>query len=334
MTFNTAFFGNFDRTQTPDFMNNSLVISLFIFFLAFGIEPIIAQSYMPLSREGARWIVMRSSTQPSIEELLYEYYILGDTSVDHINYKKVYQRDLVFSYGPPPYEPDGPYGLAGFIRDDTLKEQVYAIKFQQDFFSFCPEGEEYLMFDFSYQVGDTVAFCTYSPELYWDSTYYDHTIQHIENGFYYGVNSKEYLISDYAYRYYEGIGSEFGLFETMFIAVKKDTRGVSFVLQDYCPDGNCDLVVGSKDVQKNEIKLTARPNPFTASTTVEYLLNQPEKVVITFYNQFGEQVDKINQKQSTGPQKFMWNPQNLPAGIYYFLLQAGGRVASGKVVKM
>ncbi len=76
------------------------------------------------------------------------------------------------------------------------------------------------------------------------------------------------------------------------------------------------------------------PNPFSTSTTIEYELIHPETVIFTFYNQFGKQVDMIEQKQSAGKQQVIWNAKSQPAGIYYFRLQAGKQVATGKMVLM
>jgi hypothetical protein len=73
------------------------------------------------------------------------------------------------------------------------------------------------------------------------------------------------------------------------------------------------------------------PNPFTTSTTIEYTLNSPRSVTITFYNQFGKLVDRIEQKQSAGKQQVVWSPE-LPGGVYFFRLEAGEQIASGKVV--
>jgi hypothetical protein len=84
----------------------------------------------------------------------------------------------------------------------------------------------------------------------------------------------------------------------------------------------------------NESYLKTYPNPFTTSTTIEYYLDQPETVTIAFYNQFGKQVDKIEQKQSSGIQQVVWTPENLANGIYYFSVQAGRKLASDKVLLM
>ncbi len=84
-------------------------------------------------------------------------------------------------------------------------------------------------------------------------------------------------------------------------------------------------------------KVLIKPNPFTSSTTIQYELNQPETVTITFYNQFGKLVDMIEVKQRQGLNTVVWTPENFPDGIYYFRiatcrLKAGEQIASGKVV--
>lgn len=75
------------------------------------------------------------------------------------------------------------------------------------------------------------------------------------------------------------------------------------------------------------------PNPFTGSTKIKYELQRPGPVMITFYNQSGRQVDRIEQKLPEGLHQLTWTT-DLPPGIYYFRLQAGDQVSTGKVVKM
>jgi len=43
---------------------------------------------------------------------------------------------------------------------------------------------------------------------------------------------------------------------------------------------------------------------------------------------------KIEQEQPKGQQKVHWNAEELPAGMYYFRIQAGEQVGGGKMVKM
>ena len=78
--------------------------------------------------------------------------------------------------------------------------------------------------------------------------------------------------------------------------------------------------------------ISTHPNPFSASTIIEYQLSHPETVSITFYNQLGKQVDAIEESQQKGLNNVVWAPEILPDGIYYFKLQTGEQVASGKVV--
>ncbi len=76
------------------------------------------------------------------------------------------------------------------------------------------------------------------------------------------------------------------------------------------------------------------PNPFTNSTTLTYTLDKPENVQFTIYNVQSQIVYLMQEKQDKGEQKVQWNAEGLPAGMYYFRIQAGGKVGGGKMVKM
>ena len=76
------------------------------------------------------------------------------------------------------------------------------------------------------------------------------------------------------------------------------------------------------------------PNPFSTSTTLEYKLKQPEKVMLTIYDQMGKQVYNTEENQPLGKQQLIWNAEEYTDGIYYFRLQAGDHVANGKMVKV
>lgn len=92
--------------------------------------------------------------------------------------------------------------------------------------------------------------------------------------------------------------------------------------------------VENNPIKSDRLNLHIIPNPFSTTTTIEYELTQAETVTITFFNQLGKHVDTIEQKQLAGEQEMAWSPENLDGGIYYFKLQAGEQVASGKVVLM
>ena len=99
--------------------------------------------------------------------------------------------------------------------------------------------------------------------------------------------------------------------------------------------GNC----GDKSsfiaaIDNENIELRVYPNPFSSSTTIEYELKYSSIVQIIIFNHFGKQVDIIRDNQTKGLNKVIWTPGYLPNGIYYFRLQAGEKVASGKMVLM
>jgi len=59
------------------------------------------------------------------------------------------------------------------------------------------------------------------------------------------------------------------------------------------------------------------PNPFNTETTVTYQLQQPETIQFIIYNQIGEMIEIIREKQSTGKHQFIWNAEGLPVGVYF-----------------
>lgn len=93
------------------------------------------------------------------------------------------------------------------------------------------------------------------------------------------------------------------------------------------------LIVGLNEfsVQENKLDIRFYPNPFNTSTTIDYEVNHSSEVSIRIYNHLGELVEVIEQQQQ-GKQQVTWNAEGLPAGIYYFRLQTGGQVATGKMV--
>ncbi len=89
---------------------------------------------------------------------------------------------------------------------------------------------------------------------------------------------------------------------------------------------------GQEEQDMNLTMINIYPNPFSNSTTLSYELQQPSSVQISIYNHLGKQFDLIHQNQSSGPQQIIWNAEGLPSGVYYFRLQTGDKIASGKMV--
>jgi 5'-nucleotidase / UDP-sugar diphosphatase len=75
----------------------------------------------------------------------------------------------------------------------------------------------------------------------------------------------------------------------------------------------------------NEISLSQNyPNPFNPSTTIDYSISAPSRVVISIYNVLGQKVvDLVNEEKSEGNYQVQWNASNFPSGVYIYKLDAG-----------
>jgi len=82
-----------------------------------------------------------------------------------------------------------------------------------------------------------------------------------------------------------------------------------------------------------EVQSEVYPNPISTSAVLEYDLREPAMVSLTVYNHLGQQIETlVNQHQQQGKHQAIWNPEELPAGIYFYRLQAGEQQATGKMV--
>jgi len=69
------------------------------------------------------------------------------------------------------------------------------------------------------------------------------------------------------------------------------------------------------------------PNTFT------YSLNRASTFTVRIFNSQGRQVDLINIEQSPGKHQFQWNGEGIPAGSYYFNVQADESFGFGKIIR-
>jgi len=67
------------------------------------------------------------------------------------------------------------------------------------------------------------------------------------------------------------------------------------------------------------------PNPFNPSTNIEFSLSEPAHVSLTIFNINGREVALlVDESMPQGSHSVRWNAQNLPSGIYFYRLSAGG----------
>jgi hypothetical protein len=91
--------------------------------------------------------------------------------------------------------------------------------------------------------------------------------------------------------------------------------------------------IKAREYENSGLVLTCFPNPFTDRVEILYENVEPGMVRLIICNQLGQPVAKlINQLQSEGLHKVIWNTADLPSGIYYCCLQAGNHTATGKII--
>ena len=88
-------------------------------------------------------------------------------------------------------------------------------------------------------------------------------------------------------------------------------------------------------IRTDELSMQCFPNPFSTSTTIEYILPDPATVVLSIYGSFGQLLDEpINGYREKGKQRIEWAGKGLAPGIYYCRLQAGNERVTGMITKM
>jgi ligand-binding sensor domain-containing protein len=83
----------------------------------------------------------------------------------------------------------------------------------------------------------------------------------------------------------------------------------------------------------NPIRCKVFPNPLTASTEVEYKLQENTIVILKVYNHLGQEVcTLVNERQDKGDHKVIWIAEGQSSGIFFYRLTTGSQSSTGKMV--
>ncbi|MDP1813222.1 MAG: T9SS type A sorting domain-containing protein, partial [Leadbetterella sp.] len=64
------------------------------------------------------------------------------------------------------------------------------------------------------------------------------------------------------------------------------------------------------------------PNPFNSGTVIEFYLKKDELLELKVYDILGREIETILSKNlSAGFYHYVWQPQNLPSGVYFYRIQ-------------
>jgi photosystem II stability/assembly factor-like uncharacterized protein len=77
------------------------------------------------------------------------------------------------------------------------------------------------------------------------------------------------------------------------------------------------------------------PNPFNSATRIPFALDQSGYVSLKVFDLLGREVAAVvNEELDPGNYERPFDGMNLPSGVYLVRLQSGGRIATGKIVRV
>jgi hypothetical protein len=75
------------------------------------------------------------------------------------------------------------------------------------------------------------------------------------------------------------------------------------------------------------------PNPFNATTVIEFYLDRPTNVTIDIFNILGQKVAALAKGEfPAGKNRIAWEATNQPSGLYFYVLTTGDTSERGKMV--
>lgn len=87
------------------------------------------------------------------------------------------------------------------------------------------------------------------------------------------------------------------------------------------------------EVQAFEVPVKAFPNPTSDVVTIQFELEETAEVTLNIYDMQGRIVSQVlNETRNTGRFIETWNAREAAAGMYFYELRAGNKVAQGKLV--
>jgi peroxiredoxin len=89
----------------------------------------------------------------------------------------------------------------------------------------------------------------------------------------------------------------------------------------------------SREIPRKLVLFQNYPNPFNPSTRINYRLPTDGRVCLKVYTLLGQEIATlIDQFQSAGEYSILFEPGNLPDGVYFYRLEAPGKIITRKMV--
>lgn len=302
----------------------NLILSIFLVSI---IHISKAQSwvYHPFPADSAIW--MQDGMNSGGYLYAFRTYMLGDTIISSLNYKKVYSKYLIWPYFST--TPISPSDYIGSMRQDIAAKKVYFI----DYWS----TTENILYDFDLTIGDTI-----SGNAPGDTVF----VAGIDSTLVGGVYHKTFILGNTSFatsalvpgKLIEGVGCDAGFknlyasgfeFENNLLCLA--TYGNVIYPSGPGPYsvGYCSYAVGVGELKNNELKLTVMPNPVV--NDIHIVVNCNEQYDIEIRNNYGSLVYKRSGLQFNGP---VINFTDFSAGVYFISLRdSKGNTGTKKIVK-
>lgn len=232
--------------STQIMKTTSSLIGFLLLVISFSVK---SQQYDKLVVENAQWRVLYDDDATPWPDYMNGWLLRGDTIIDGFQYKKLYSR----TFESPSSNLIVSQELYGFLREDTINKIVYALA---DQYMGCYDSinQEFVLFDFSYEIGDTSHLCSQNEDV-GPCIVMDTGIINI-----YGTNRIIFYYDCGTCDFIEGIGHFQGLIESPVINI---SGGLTTSLIDYCvgTDEECNVLYVYLNEPSNQYQIKIYPNP-------------------------------------------------------------------------
>lgn len=157
------------------------------------------------------------------------------------------------------------------------------------------------------------------------------------------VDCGDGLVVEYADEVIEGIGSTYYMFPVLdgqpYGALRcYEDNVIGQFMSPFHPNHgwnfeDCNQIITGITELESANRISVYPNPFTTSTSIEFILDGKSKIQISIYNTFGQPVYHFEDHFEQGNHKVTWSPGHIPRGMYYAVLNSEEGVRVVKMVK-
>ncbi len=271
-----------------------------IFVLSSSISFSQSTFTFPFSSDSSRWIYVHSNAFTDFTDTI-TYYFGKDTLMPNRQTYKPYGKAL-------------PNDQIFYFRKDSLR-----------IYQYLSDTSEFVRYDFSKKLGDTILYTTLGSYVY--ATIIT------------GDQDKTVLGRSRRVMTFHGNGGvwddvvdSIGIMD--FSLGTEDYYQLTGAIISGISYGYITSVATKKGLIPNTPYLSHNyPNPFNPATTIEYEISTGMNVRIIITNEIGQQVAiLVNSYKQPGSYRIEWNASNCASGIYYCTMSGNGFLKTTKLV--